>query len=202
MSVVALLKKFPIDLGQAGLKHSSYGKHIALSIAGEGRGSETLLDLGCRDGYFSLLLEKRGFKVTSVDIECRYEKCQRVDADKPLPFSDQSFDVIWCSEVIEHLVDPAFTIKEFRRVLKSGGRAVLTTPNSGFWLYSLLRLFGLSPKDVQNPGHRHFFTLKDIQALGPEDGIVYGFFPYALYKRRISHLVGLLSPTFVFSIRP
>lgn len=200
MAFISFLKRLPIDLGQANLKHTSCGKLIALKLVGQGNGAQTLLDLGCRDGYFSRLLAARGFRVTSADIECKCEPCLAIDADKPLPFPEGSFDVIWCSEVIEHLANPAFTLSEFRRVLKPGGRAVLTTPNSTFWLYALLKLFGRTPRDVQHPGHKHFFSLRDIRSFGPAEGKVFGYFPYMILKCRISRCVGLLSPTFVFTI--
>lgn len=44
-----------------------------------------------------------------------------------LPFEDQSFDAVLCAEVLEHLIDPMQAISEMRRVLKPGGRAIITT---------------------------------------------------------------------------
>ncbi len=201
MSLIALLKRIPVDFGMENLKYTTKGKEIALAFVGQGSAGATLLDVGCRDGYFSRLFEKRGFTVTSIDIECKWDKCSVVDANKPLPYPDNSFDRIWCSEVIEHLIDPAKTIAEFRRVLKPGGIAAITTPNSTFWLYSVLRLFGKTPKDVQNKTHIHFFGKSDLQPLSPADSMIYGFFPYLGPRFRISRGVGLLSPTFVFAIR-
>ncbi len=201
MQIFSILKKIPIDFGQGNLRHTTKGKQIALELVGKGDTTKTVLDVGCRDGHFSKRLESSGFITTSIDIECAYERCQRVDANRPLPFPDQTFDRIWCSEVIEHLNDPAAVIHEFRRVLKPGGFAVFTTPNSTIWLYAILRLFGKRPKDTQNPGHIHFFGTKDIIALGPRDNVLYGYFPYLFLKFRIRHLVGLLSPTFIFVIK-
>ncbi len=47
-------------------------------------------------------------------------------ADIPLP--DASLDAILCTEVIEHVVDPVKVIFEFARLLKSGGKLILTSP--------------------------------------------------------------------------
>jgi len=195
--IVQLLKKIPVDFGQATLKHRTKGKLIALSLVPTGPGKA--LDVGCRDGYYSKVLKQKKYTVTSVDIECHYEKCQRVDANKPLPYSDNFFDVIWCSEVIEHLEKPDRIIQEFKRVLKAEGVAILTTPNSHFWLYKILALFGLTPKKVQNPGHLHFFGEQDIRAFNPDK--LYGFFPYLILKFRIINMLNLLTPTFVFVIK-
>lgn len=45
-----------------------------------------------------------------------------------IPEPEASFDVIMCTEVFEHLPDPLAAIKEFSRLLKSGGYLILTAP--------------------------------------------------------------------------
>ena len=119
-----------------------------------------------------------------------------VDLDHGLPLPDATFDLVWCSEVIEHLRDPAATVAELRRVTRPGGLLVLTTPNSWFWLARLGCLVGLTPQRCQNADHKHFFARRDVRQLFPNAAIA-GYFPYALIKRRIERLVGVLSPTFV-----
>jgi SAM-dependent methyltransferase len=195
MSLLARLKRLPIDLGQGDLRSTTKGKLIALDLVPEAVG-QSALDVGCREGIQSEWLERRGYKVTSIDIERRYSRCQVVDVNHGLPFPDASFDLIWCSEVIEHLESPEAFVRECNRTIKPGGKLVLTTPNSAFWLYPVARLFGMTPKDLQHPGHLHFFSIEDIRRLFP-GGQVYGFFPYAILKFRIRGLIGLLSPTFV-----
>jgi len=194
-----LLKKIPIDLGQANQRHTTKGKLIALDLVGHGSGDDKALDVGCRDGYFTKLLEVRGYNVISVDIEKKFEKCIVDDVNKPLPYRDNAFNLIWCSEVIEHLEEPLKVIKEFRRILVPGGLAVLTTPNSQFWLFKILKIFGLNPRDMQNPGHLHFFGINDIKKFNPE--YICGFFSYIIFKYKITKLINLLSPTFVFLIK-
>src|SRR3989442_11455484 len=51
-------------------------------------------------------------------------------ADAGLPFRTGSIDSVVASEVYEHLTHPEGFIEEVRRILKPGGRLVLTTPNS------------------------------------------------------------------------
>ena len=195
-SLVRLLKKLPIDLGQADNKHTTKGKQIALELVGDATGD--VLDVGCRDGYFSQLFERKGCRLTSIDIERSYAKCDIVDANDPLPYPNNSFDLIWCSEVIEHLENPGQVIEEFRRVLKPHGKAVLTTPNSQFWLYGVLKPFGLTPQKLQNPTHLHFFGLDDLKKFSPTN--IYGFFPYMILKFKITRFLNFLTPTFVFQV--
>lgn len=194
-----LLKKIPIDFGQASQRHTTKGKLIAFELAGYGNGDNKALDVGCRDGYFTKLLERRGYNVISMDVEKKFEKCVFIDANKPLPYQNNVFDLIWCSEVIEHLAEPLKVIEEFRRILSPDGIAVLTIPNSQFWLYKILKIFGLSPSKAQNTGHLHFFGINDVKKFKPE--YICGFFPYIIFKYRITKLVNLLSPTFVFLIK-
>ncbi len=53
----------------------------------------------------------------------------RADLDQPLPFADDSFDLVYANFVVEHLEHPERTFAEWRRVLRRGGRLVLLTSN-------------------------------------------------------------------------
>jgi 2-polyprenyl-3-methyl-5-hydroxy-6-metoxy-1,4-benzoquinol methylase len=106
---------------------------------------ERLLDAGCGDGrYFGVLsraTERPGAVVAS-DISERILDTARATAQRDglavelvranmeaLPFEDGSFDVVFSSQVIEHLLDPAAGARELARVLRPGGRLVLSTDN-------------------------------------------------------------------------
>ena len=197
--LIELLKRVPIDLGQGGLAETTKGKQIALSLvpAGEGRDA---LDVGARAGHQTRWLRARGYRVTSIDLEPGFDGCLQVDVDEGLPFAADSYDLLWCSEVIEHLKDPSHALDEFRRVVRPGGDIILTTPNSYAWLFRLIAQVGLTPERIQRPDHRHFFDLRAIRALAPEARI-YGYFPYAWVKLTISRGVGALSPTFVLHVK-
>jgi 2-polyprenyl-6-hydroxyphenyl methylase/3-demethylubiquinone-9 3-methyltransferase len=101
-----------------------------------------VLDVGCSFGHTSLLAAKKGAGVFGVDInhsllevgvklgEANGIKVNFLRANaKRLPFTDKTFDVVICSELIEHVIDWQNVLKEITRVIKKGGRAVISTPN-------------------------------------------------------------------------
>lgn len=197
--IIKILKKAPLDLGQYEMRYSTKGKQIACSLIADGKGKKAL-DLGCRDGYWAENLAGRGYAVTAVDVAPQYAKALRVDANLPLPFADNEFDLVWCAEVIEHLKNPAFTIAEVRRVLKPAGQFVLTTPNQGCWIFQLLEGLGISSATIENEEHQHFLTYPILAELLPNCEL-YGYFPYLGYKRTITRFADTLSPTIVAAYR-
>jgi SAM-dependent methyltransferase len=95
---------------------------------------QRVLDLGCGAGEFAAALPGRVVAVDAAPEAVRRARLRGVDAtlvalDAPLPFADADFDAAWLGETIEHLVDPVGTLHEVRRVLRPGGRLLLTTPD-------------------------------------------------------------------------
>lgn len=69
-----------------------------------------------------------------------------VDASKPLPFEDSSFDLIICLDLLVHLPDPQAAVRELYRVLKPGGAALIDASNSvPFWVLFYPRYVGKRP---------------------------------------------------------
>ncbi|HTY54948.1 MAG TPA: class I SAM-dependent methyltransferase [Candidatus Binataceae bacterium] len=93
------------------------------------------LDVSCRNGEVLMALAARGFEVRG----SRFERGlpliegipidEGVDLTRALPYPDQSFDLVVLTEVIEHLENHRAAISELSRVLRPGGRLILTTPN-------------------------------------------------------------------------
>lgn len=100
-----------------------------------------VLDLGCGDGYFAAALARAGAKLVGVDVAAEPLRRARashpqldlrlVEPEAPLPFEDSSFDLVWAGETIEHVADTARWLSEVRRVLRSGGLLLLSTPDHG-----------------------------------------------------------------------
>ena len=198
-SLIELLKRVPIDLGQGAVAERTKGKQIALGLVPPGRG-RSALDVGARHGHQTRWLRERGYEVTSIDVQACFDGCIQVDANERLPFDDGQFDLVWCSEVIEHLKDPERSLAELRRVTRPGGDLILTTPNSYALLFRAIALLGLTPQRIQRKDHLHFFDRAEIRRLAPH-AIVYGYFPYMWVKLSIRRAVGWLSPTFILHER-
>jgi ubiquinone/menaquinone biosynthesis C-methylase UbiE len=108
----------------------------------------SILDIGCAGGHLTSFFTKLypQAKVTGIDVylplikeaKKRFPKIifKKADAHK-LPFADDSYDLIICSETIEHLVDPAKALKEIYRILKPGGYALIEM-DSGSLLFRLV----------------------------------------------------------------
>lgn len=203
--LISILKKLPFDVGQAEKKHETAGKRIAFSFVplvrrslgegGNGTG-KTAADVGCRDGYWSERLKERGYVVQSLDIEPHYPGALKHDIENGLPFSHKSVDLLWCTEVVEHLRRPEFLFQEIERVMRPRGVAVLTTPNSHWWFYGVVKLWGWTPQNLQNPDHKQFFSEASLRNIA-RGFTPYGYFPYALFFLKIRRFIGVLSPTFV-----
>jgi ubiquinone/menaquinone biosynthesis C-methylase UbiE len=100
---------------------------------------ERVLDVGCGEGAFAAALDDHGAAVVAVDVAAeplrraaaRYRglDVRLVPEAAPLPFDDDSFDVAWAGELLEHVVDVVGLLDELHRVLRPGGRLLVSTPN-------------------------------------------------------------------------
>jgi len=147
-----------------------------------------LLDLGCDRGDVTVLFTKKAKEVIGIDNNeaaiqaARQQKTSAsfmVAKGERLPFPDKYFDAVLMSEVIEHVENEQQTIDEVRRVMKKGGKLILSTPHKGTFrfidsfnmkfyfprLYKLWkgRQYNKKTYEVQ-PWHRHY-SLEDLEKL-------------------------------------
>lgn len=106
-----------------------------------GKTDVLVLDLGAGAGLFSQRLMDRGYKVVSADLHPESAKvpCRRVDLNAA--FSEgftERFDAICLFEVLEHVENPRYTLRECKKVLKPGGMLLVSTPAAS-GLYSRVK---------------------------------------------------------------
>jgi ubiquinone/menaquinone biosynthesis C-methylase UbiE len=125
--------------------------------------ADRALDLGCGDGALSEAVAAGRLTLADVSpvalqrARARLPRAEAVELepDAVLPFADGSFDLVVCTETLEHVRDVQLLLSEVRRVLEPGGRLAVTTP-------AHRRL--MAPPDPLSP-HLRFFTRRSLGAL-------------------------------------
>lgn len=135
----------PLRAANSPVPHADVLTHKkALELfAEEERGK--ILDTPAGEGYASVRLREMKFDVYAADLDegdfkIKDIKFDKIDLNKPLIYSDCFFDYILCLEGIEHIENHHHLIREFRRLLRIGGKVVISTPNV-LSVYSRLRYF-------------------------------------------------------------
>lgn len=142
---------------------------------------KSLLEIGCGMGYDSLEFIRRGVRVTAVDLSPRaVEFCRRhfdvvnADADEirvdnalSLSFPDESFDAVWSNGVLHASGDTQKAIDEVFRVLKPGGRAIISHfYRKPSWMYFLKHAGRANIEyDDEDPPVNEFYTEAEIEAM-------------------------------------
>jgi ubiquinone/menaquinone biosynthesis C-methylase UbiE len=149
----------------------------------EARPGERVLDVGCGGGRFVAALRDAGADPVGVELaEGAVERARRnvpgadvrlVTGDGSLPLGHGEIDLVWCSEVLEHVPDTVAFLTEVRRVLRQGGRLLVTVPDHGRLKRTLLALAHYDAHYDPLGQHLHFYTRRSLaralHATGFED---------------------------------
>jgi SAM-dependent methyltransferase len=167
----------PLAVGPLGGERLADGWHALDGV--------TVLDVACGSGFGLDMLHDAGARAIGVDYDGnalsevrRTQPAARLlcgDGAR-LPLRDASIDLVVSFETIEHVPDAAALVREIRRVLKPGGRLVLSTPN---------RAFGPPERHTDNPFHIREFTADELRCLlraSFEQVQLYGQRPSAAYR--------------------
>ena len=158
-----------LDLPDLGLRSAFLAANVSAG--------DRVLDIGCGEGEFTAQIAARGARVLGVDVaEAALRRARerhpglefgRVEFDGPLPLPDGGFDVVWASEVIEHVADTARWLSEVRRVLVPRGRLLVTTPNHGRLAVAVGGIERYSPPLGD---HLHLYTARSLREVLAEFG--------------------------------
>lgn len=102
--------------------------------------TDSVLEVGSGLGILAREVAQRVPLGGVVGVECSAEQLARAESGLPnlrfahgdahhLPFADDRFDIVYCRYVLEHVGDPGQVLREMRRVLKPGGRALAQENN-------------------------------------------------------------------------
>jgi ubiquinone/menaquinone biosynthesis C-methylase UbiE len=137
---------------------------VVRAAIGDARGM-SVLDLGCGTGRHTTWLVERGASVTAVDFsEGMLAEARRKvgttavrflvhDLETPLPLADGGFDLVVSGLVLEHLTGLSAFFREARRMLRTGGRAVVSAMHPAMFLRgSQARFTDPASRETVQPG--------------------------------------------------
>lgn len=167
--------------GDEYVRHSAY--HNAASqariskITQLAEGAKHALDVGCYEGSIASQINTSSCKVVGIDAshpallvtrDILGGRVAQAAFEEGLPFKEEAFDLVVAGEIIEHIVDTDFFVKEIRRVLIPGGKLIVTTPNAASLGRRIFLALGRSPffeasftYPPDSAGHVRYFT-KDL----------------------------------------
>jgi 2-polyprenyl-3-methyl-5-hydroxy-6-metoxy-1,4-benzoquinol methylase len=143
---------------------------------------ESVLDLGCGGGKFTKVIKEAGYYTIGMDIsEKALELAKKqfpefrfsnLNPDVTIPAPDAEYSAVWCSEVIEHVLDVNIFLSEINRVLKPGGILILTTPYHGRLKNVLISLLKFDRHFDPESSHIRFFDRRSLSRCLVKSGFI------------------------------
>ena len=134
---------------------------------------DRVFDLGCGDGTMGLLLKEiRSVSIDGCDIsktavnraQDHYDDVHQINIDEnDLPVNSDAYDVVICTDVLEHTLSPRHALSEIQRILKNEGIVVVSVPNFGFIRYRFNSIMGDIPRILRDERHYSTFTRRSLQ---------------------------------------
>lgn len=152
------------DYFELGTTNLSLRRALAPLFAEAVRGR--VLDAGAGRQAYRGLIEPRAEAYESLDVEDVDGRTDHVGDLQAIPLPDDTYDTVVCTQVIQHVPDPGLAVREMARVLRPGGKLVLSAPHLvwlhnephdyfRFTVHGLRRLFetaGLRPLRIEPVG--------------------------------------------------
>jgi 2-polyprenyl-3-methyl-5-hydroxy-6-metoxy-1,4-benzoquinol methylase len=162
----------PDTAGYVELNSRPLGGHARLlKLVGT---DKRVLDVGCSSGYLARPLVERGCVVVGIERDRNAADVARTVCEDvlvgdvetmELPFQHESFDVVLCGDLVEHLRDPDRFLARVRPFLRPTGRLVLSTPNVANWAMRLSLLGGrwqYTDRGILDRTHAYLFTRRTL----------------------------------------
>jgi glycosyltransferase involved in cell wall biosynthesis len=163
------------------LKQAEWSSHAQLLSWLTRRRPGRVLDVGCSDGRFDELLRLAGHTVIGLDtvkvdgVQDRVDRFIEADLNEGLPREvGDGFDAVVAADVLEHVIDPAATLRQLRDALAPGGVLFVSVPNFAHWYPRLRVLFGRFDYDrrgILDASHIRFFTRATFERLAQRSGL-------------------------------
>jgi len=133
-------------------------------------GQMKVLDAGCGEGHLLQMLRAKNPESELHGLDILDSALRQADQRIPsaclrqgdvccLPYHDDEFNAVFCSDVLEHIHDYPIAIAEIKRVIKPGGHLIVINPNETLWT---MARFVLGRRPVKVPDHVNDFSDKQI----------------------------------------
>jgi len=114
------------------LNHLSRDVRTLISEIPPGNAQRMALDVGCDKSPYRAVLEHAGFEVKTLDVTPD-SGADYVGTAERTGLADESFDLVLCTQVLEHCDEPWTAMDEIHRILRPGGRVIFSVPH--VWFY-------------------------------------------------------------------
>lgn len=183
-----IIEQVPPDYYQSGIKknflqriwHTNKLREVLKEIKNIGL-LKKVLDVGCASGWFISEISKKYPKANYYGIDIydkginfarkNYPRIKfRVADAHRIPYQSNFFDLVVCTEVLEHVDVPKAVLLEIKRVLRKNGIAIIEL-DSGSWLFSLVWFLWRKGKgNVWKEAHLHSFNPQKLERVSLECG--------------------------------
>ena len=137
-------------------------------------GAERILDAGCGEGFVVSYLLQGNHGLTITGIDCSLEAIEMARQMVPgvlfdvgdlreMPYGDDSFDLVMCLEVLEHLPDPHRGLRELRRV--TSAHCLVSVPHEPFFRATNFLRGKHVPAWGRDPEHLQHWTARQFRHL-------------------------------------
>lgn len=194
-----------------GVSHTRLKRILAL--IGKEPGMK-VLEVGCAAGRLGREIKKLSHYVAGVEIsESAAQEAKKVldqvyvfdiENDWPTEVLNQRFDLVVLPEILEHVFDPVYILRNASAVLKPNGQIIITTPNFLAWANRIRFLFGFFKYEKEGMfdfGHIRWFTYPYLKQVLSESGFTITDEKHIIFPGKLTRILkfwpGLFARQFV-----